>query len=592
MLIPVAVLAADRDEFRRTIMEESTSEVLVLKGQVGAGHLEEAYDGTASGGTLVYRLSLVGSIAQLEAIHAIYLNYTTDGGVGDGDAIFGLTEVSDNPGTPVANMGLMFAKDNDGETQLYWISDAGTVYTILLGGVTIGTVVDSLSIFYTAPSTAASIFSALDIQLDVTSLVATSEIHGVNVAAVGSTSGIITGLGTHTGVMPIHQHIGAFTTPSQTEYAGEIPSGGSWSDGIDGNTIFEADNDEIYIGSAAVFGELEVILSTPSSHNQNLVFEFYDTTPAWVAFTPLDGTNGMQQNGIIEWTAANLTNWKSDGDPAGVDGSSGYWMRARRERNNVTTDPIVTTIKTLAPTEYEWDKNGDVDVHSVNIAAGEDYSIDGTPLDLDDIDDGSTYERVAAAELAAGIYKDGDDDGTTKGIAAYNNTDFDVDAGVVTLATKTLKLPFEFVLGSHDDTDANLGDVDPRQGFDATNMHHYQRRATMTGLTNEVSYWWAKVLLPTNFTGFPASNNAHVNVRASDETNNTLTIAAYDDEANLDSGCNSAHSFVADDTWELWEDEITDSYDAGDWVYFKYTVNLDGDDTFDIAEGWIDVEVE
>ena len=255
------------------------------------------------------------------------------------------------------------------EGMLSWDSDDDILYIgdgtnpISIGGAV--ETVSELVVNYTAPATASSLFGAIDIELNVGSLAATSEAHGIDIAAVGATSGKIVGMGTHVGVSPIHQHIGTFSTPSQTEYAGEIPSGGSWSDGIDGNTIFEADNDEIYIGSAAVFSELEVILSTPCSKDEIVICEFYDTSPVWVAFTPIDGTQGFQQDGDIEWNADDLTSWNSAGDPAGVDGSSGYWIRIRRTRNGGATDPIVTTIKTLAPTEYEWDESGNVKVNSL-----------------------------------------------------------------------------------------------------------------------------------------------------------------------------------------------------------------------------------
>ena len=49
--------------------------------------------------------------------------------------------------------------------------------------------------------------------------------------------------------------------------------------------------------------------------------------------------------------------------------------------------------------------------------------------DLDDVGDGTSYERVAAAELTAGIYKDATT--TTKGIASFNTNDYDVSSGAV-----------------------------------------------------------------------------------------------------------------------------------------------------------------
>ena len=239
----------------------------------------------------------------------------------------------------------------------------GTNLVAIGGGLE---VVNELHVNYVAAATAFAEFSALDIQLNVGSLASTSLVHALNIAATGSTSGEIVGLGTHTGVMPVLQHIGTFQSIDQATpdaYAGEYPSGGSFDDGIDGKTLFEAVNDEIYIGAAAVFSELEVILSTPCSKDENLIFEYQHTDTTWDAFVPEDGTEGFEQNGIIEWPT--LTSWKSNSDPGGGAGAIGYWIRIRRTRSGSATDPIATTIKTLNPTTYKWDELGNATFNSV-----------------------------------------------------------------------------------------------------------------------------------------------------------------------------------------------------------------------------------
>ena len=437
LVLAIPSLAADRDEFRRSQFEDGAdNEVLIQRGNTGTGHMAEYFDGTVSGGTLIYRLLQSGTIAQIEAIHAIYLNYTTDSGVGSGIAIFGLTEIPGDPPVPPANMGKFYVKDVGGLERIFWIDSSNNVFDVLLGGsggtgapagatyivqtahaslsaeqaldelsnglllntggvlsqATAGTdyltelsqdltpqfggPVDELIIAHTSPATASSEFAAVEIQLDVDDLDPTSEVHGINIAASGSTSGKIVGLGTHSGVDPIHMHVGAFQTPDQSTpdaEAGEIPSGGSWSDGLDGKTIFEADDDEIYIGAAAVFGEVDIMLSTVASQDEIIIVEFENTDPAWVAFTPLDGTNGFTNDGIIEWNSSNLTNWKNNSDPGGADTAAGYWIRIRRTRNTVVTDPIVTTIKTLDPTEYGIDEDGDLSFRDITAVGAVDF---------------------------------------------------------------------------------------------------------------------------------------------------------------------------------------------------------------------------
>ena len=493
LLIATSAFGADRDEFRRSIFEENTTEVLIQQGQVGSGHAVEIFDGTVAGGTLIYRLYLSGALAQIEAIHGLYLNYTIAGGIGNGAAILGMAEVSDTPTTPIANMGYFLIKDEGGESTPYWLSDGGTLYNLVLGegsgdgllqtdlnteaklethvtdvndiytdndgdpifeteldtlaklqtqiadntivaidsaetlnfgeaslempnvagiptftaegqfgwdtvtktyyvydgveAVALGggsETLNQLHINYVLPATAFSEFGAVDIELDVSSLAATSEVHGVNIAAVGSTSGKMVGIGTHPGIDPIHQHVGIYVAGDQSTPdadQGVIPSGGSWADALTGATVFVADDDEIYIKAADddVFSELEVILTTPASLNRVLVFEYQHTDTTWDAFVPLDGTENFTQSGIIEWNSDNLTNWKSDSDPGGADGEEGYWIRVRRTANPSGTTPIITTIKTLQPITYEWSKTGKVQVLSVEADL---YDADGA-VDLD-----------------------------------------------------------------------------------------------------------------------------------------------------------------------------------------------------------------
>ncbi len=224
----------------------------------------------------------------------------------------------------------------------------------------------NFDINFTAPATPGSEFDIVQVNIDISSLDDDSTVHVFDISTTGTSNGVVEGIVTHGGnISPIHQHIGTFVTPSQTEFAGEIPSGGSWSDGLDGNTIFEADDDEIYLGSTGVFDSMEVILSTPSSQAQFAVYEFLNDSAAWVAFVPGDTTNDWQDNGIISWESDGFTDWDPAGDPGGGDASSGYWIRVRRERPVVITDPVVTTIKILDPTEYEWDPLGDITARGI-----------------------------------------------------------------------------------------------------------------------------------------------------------------------------------------------------------------------------------
>ncbi len=355
-----------------------------------------------------------------------------------------------------ANVGDGILSWNNVEKTLY-MGDGTNAIAIGGGSETL----NELHINFVAPATASSVFAAVDVELDVSALVATSDVHALNVAAVGSTSGTIVALGTEPGVEVIHQHTGSFTTPSQTEYAGEIPSGGSWSDGIDGKTVFEADNDEIYIGAAAKFGELEVILSTPCSKDEVLVFEYEHTTgPTWTPFTPIDGTEGFQQSGIIEWASENLTNWKSNSDPGGASASAGYYVRVRRTRNGSATDPIVTTIKLVDPTDFVWNELGDLSIHDLTASGTLLFSDTGVSTHLGDMEYADEKGVIWGTDSNIRSFYNETDDIWNMNTAATASQN--VDYGIYTIAVDTgnsgmtaNQEVFEIGKGGVDDSDGN-----------------------------------------------------------------------------------------------------------------------------------------
>jgi hypothetical protein len=523
----------------------------------------------------------------------------------------------------------------DNDDFILYIGNGTTVIPMGGGAET----VNELLVNYTAPSDASSEFSAVDVQLDVSSLAATSEVHGVNIAAVGSTSGEITGVGVHTGVRPIHQHTGTFATPSQTEYAGEIPSGGSWSDGIDGNTIFEADDDEIYIGDAAKFGELEVLLATAASQDEIIVAEYQHTDLSWDAFVPSDGTNGFTQNGLIEWDSASLTSWKSDSDPAGADGSSGYWIRIRRTRNAVVTDPIVTTIKTLEPTEYGWDEDGDLSIGALvaddNITLDKDAG-DSPQLKLTDGDDNNLIIKKNDSGSAlfqndeGGLnFKPSNDEDdyfrmstasdeptlTSVGTTSMNYGDATVTdhtflsdstgdaefvvpndsigpdeidwANISTVDFVDIKyIPFEFRNGIPEN---NLGSngVDIRQYRDGERA--YLRRigiGTASDVDSDQDVW---IQIPADWGSWYGGDNIVFDVRCSARANGAITLTVYDDAGDADDGVTGDDIEPGSDaTWTAISGvRLTETdYDQGDWVrlHIDYT-DVDTGNSYDVAQG-------
>jgi len=221
---------------------------------------------------------------------------------------------------------------------------------------------------FSVPNTAGALFTAYDAIADVSLQHANSHIHFFDVStANGEPSGKIVGLGVHAYVAPIHQHIGTYASPSQTEYAGrKINSGVNWADGIDGIECFVKKNDEVYIGSTSQFSEIEVVMGTPGTKPVTPTFWYNTAADTWTQFYPEDATDGFQKSGLIHWPLEDISAlWTNNGDPGGAETSAGYWIKIIRTANPDPGAPIPTTMKIGVVTLYEWDKNGDVDIHSL-----------------------------------------------------------------------------------------------------------------------------------------------------------------------------------------------------------------------------------
>lgn len=221
------------------------------------------------------------------------------------------------------------------------------------------------------PSTAASEFTTIDIVIDSSAMVSTSEYHAMDVATTGIPSGEVVAIGTHTEVEVIHQHIATFATPSQTEFAGVKHTGGNtWADGIDAYGVIFVDNsDAIYVGSATQFDEIEVIMTTGGTKSIKPTFWYSIAGPAWTEFHPADDTDGFQQSGEVRWEVAAITaTWTDDGDPGGADTTAGYWIKIVRTRVGAVGSPDPTTVKIGLVTEFVWDKDGNVVIESLVVS--------------------------------------------------------------------------------------------------------------------------------------------------------------------------------------------------------------------------------
>ncbi len=164
-------------------------------------------------------------------------------------------------------------------------------------------------------------------------------------------------------VEPLVQLLGTFgnmdsALNNAVDVLAALSSGGA------GNiSVFVADNDTVTIGDAAVFNEIEILVDTPASGSGIFpTFEFSTGVGTWAAFSPIDGTNGFRNTGVIAWLDSDVATW------APGTGSE-YLIRITRTKNTLTTTPIIDTVQISDATEYGWDANALVSARTLTLAA-------------------------------------------------------------------------------------------------------------------------------------------------------------------------------------------------------------------------------
>ena len=218
--------------------------------------------------------------------------------------------------------------------------------------------VKALDIVYTTGPIAQGQAEAI-ILVNIDETLATGgDIVGLEVIATEGAAGKVCGMLVGAGVGPIEQLTGAFADfdsidDNGTDVTTELSTGGA------GNiAAFTLDNETFTIGLAAKFEEIEFILDTVSSHNINATFEYSTGVGTWGTFTPTDGTNGMQNTGVVLWLDGDIPSWA-------VGTGSEYLIRLTRTRNSVPTPPILDLVKGAGVTEYTWSKDGNLNVNDV-----------------------------------------------------------------------------------------------------------------------------------------------------------------------------------------------------------------------------------
>lgn len=222
------------------------------------------------------------------------------------------------------------------------------------------------------------------ILINIDEILATGgEIFGLEVLSTEGSADVY-GLKVGATVGPVHQDSGTFANPTtgtdntiSTDVAAMIDGATATT-----TTIFENDNEYILIGAAAVFQEIEIILTTGASGGGIAPTFGYSISGShtYTTFAPVDGTNGFRNTGIIAWDASDLTSHVANDETTTFD------IIITRTKNSLSTDPVLGYAKVASTIEYVWDKDGDVNIKDLTMSGtinGAAIVTSGTDPDVD-----------------------------------------------------------------------------------------------------------------------------------------------------------------------------------------------------------------
>ena len=203
------------------------------------------------------------------------------------------------------------------------------------------------------------------------------------------------------GVSPIEQLSGSFSD-MDSALVNAVDQLAAFISTASDVTLFVADNDTVTIGNASKFEEIEFLFDTVASGSGvKPTFEYSTGSSTWASFTPVDGTNGMRQNGVIAWLDGDIPTWVT-----GV--GSEYLIRITRTQNSLSTSPIEDKVQIAITAEYSWDANADVTIRDLvgraanlsgNITVG--GTVDGVDIAARDHARYTDSEAIAASRTKA-----------------------------------------------------------------------------------------------------------------------------------------------------------------------------------------------
>ncbi len=233
------------------------------------------------------------------------------------------------------------------------------------------------------------------ILININEIAATGgDIFGVEVLSTEG-SAVVFGLKVGAGVGAVHQDSGIFinaSTGTNNTFSTNVPNM------IDGDsssttTIFVGNGDYIIIGADTAFEEIEFIIRVGASGAGIKPTFGYSVSGShqFATFSPVDGTNGFRNTGIIAWDDSDLISHVAN------DSTSTYDILITRTIGGLSTPPELEYAKTAATTEYIWDNSGNITINSILF---EGTTIDGFETTLTPTD--PTADRTVTFRDATG----------------------------------------------------------------------------------------------------------------------------------------------------------------------------------------------
>ena len=136
-------------------------------------------------------------------------------------------------------------------------------------------------------------------------------------------------------------------------------------------TVFEADNDVIYIGASTNFTTLSVALSTGSSTNIAATYSYCNGAHVWVPLLGVtDTTDGWKVPGTMSFPSPidrGNCNQETDGTPFSETTNYTY-IAITRTRNNIVTAPVIDILGIGGASENMFLQDDMLRLHPVNSA--------------------------------------------------------------------------------------------------------------------------------------------------------------------------------------------------------------------------------